>query len=466
MPVNGPEAVIPPPPLAAPPTGLIQAAQVVEHVVLQTEGNLSKLVGPDAPDTILASALIAAARELFGPRVVVDPTDRELIAKEIDALTLDQRDQIRDRAAEILVAAPTGGMELGARSADPLDHWMAGIRWQPEPHLNLELVDPCTDAGTSKIVYGASGATGISRKAPVTGQPFVVVLHDSCSTFGWKDADYVGRAQRGLAPRETIAVEREFMHGTLMGASRVVTDGATTNASATVTSATAGFSQADLHKRITGAGIPANSFIGVVTNATTIGLSSSATANTPVNATATAAGVTLTIAGLAGGANRYLSDRNCKVYNTGAVDPTPVQALAYANEVIAKWGGGQGMIHVTPFFAEIAAAAGSPFKTDARGRLVTLNGNIVVPGNGYDGIGPDGTGGPADDAGNDSGHNHEWIYVSDLPVIWREPSPEVFPYTLREATNRDLNEVTFRAERPYAIAWSALLQTAIKCKLF
>lgn len=77
------------------------------------------------------------------------------------------------------------------------------------------------------------------------------------------------------------------------GALNTVADGATTNASPTVTSVTAAFSSADLHKPINGAGIPANSFIGIINSATSIGLSSSATVNTPVNATATATGVTL-----------------------------------------------------------------------------------------------------------------------------------------------------------------------------
>jgi hypothetical protein len=70
-------------------------------------------------------------------------------------------------------------------------------------------------------------------------------------------------------------------------ASFTVADGATTNASPTVTSATAGFSSVDVGRRISGAGIPALATILSVTNATTIVLSA--------NATATAAGVTLTI---------------------------------------------------------------------------------------------------------------------------------------------------------------------------
>lgn len=69
------------------------------------------------------------------------------------------------------------------------------------------------------------------------------------------------------------------------------------NSTATVTSATANFTTADVGKRITGPGIPDNTYIGVRNNATSIGLSSDPAINTPVAATATASGVTGTIYG-------------------------------------------------------------------------------------------------------------------------------------------------------------------------
>jgi hypothetical protein len=74
-----------------------------------------------------------------------------------------------------------------------------------------------------------------------------------------------------------------------------VADGVTTNGSPTVTSATAGFSQAMIGWPISGTGIPANSYIGAVNSATSISLSSTPLANTPVNATATGSALALTI---------------------------------------------------------------------------------------------------------------------------------------------------------------------------
>ncbi|HEY7135157.1 MAG TPA: flagellar hook protein FlgE [Acidimicrobiia bacterium] len=61
-------------------------------------------------------------------------------------------------------------------------------------------------------------------------------------------------------------------------AARTVLDGATTNGSTTLTSATANFTAADVGKAITGAGIPAGTTIASVTNGTTVVLSAAATA--------------------------------------------------------------------------------------------------------------------------------------------------------------------------------------------
>ncbi len=485
MPFSGPETDIVAPPLIAPPTGLLQSVTLIEHPLLESAGYLAKLVGPDAADTILAAAVTRFAHELLPEAVSApDETDREwqsLAEKQIEELPFQQREQLRmaliAAASDAMVAAPQGGFELGANPSDgdPFAHWLAGVRWVPENDVAPELFDPCTDSGTSFVVFSGgsgSGATGVSRKATRTGQAFGISVRDACSSWGWKEADYAGRAIRGLLPRETVMVEREFMHGDFMGASRSTSstpDGTNTNGSNAFSSPTLKLTQADVGKKITGAlsGIPANTYIGTVVSATSGTFSSSPTSNVSVNATVTRSGTqTFTIASKAGGSNRFLSDSNCHIYDTGAVDPTPVQALAYANEAIAKANIGQGMIHVSAFFLELVAASGYLLKTDSRGRLLTLNGNIVVTGNGYDGVGPDGTGGPVGDAsGKDSGHDHEWIYVSDIPVIWRPPQPEVFPATLREAMKMTVNEVTFRAMRPYAIAWSAELQSAIKCKV-
>lgn len=74
---------------------------------------------------------------------------------------------------------------------------------------------------------------------------------------------------------------------TNVAASQVFADGATTNASATMTSATAAFTGADVGISVTGAGIPASTFIKSINSATSVVLSQ--------NATATATGVSITL---------------------------------------------------------------------------------------------------------------------------------------------------------------------------
>ena len=73
--------------------------------------------------------------------------------------------------------------------------------------------------------------------------------------------------------------------------SRTVTDGVTTSASTTITSASAGFYAGDVGKTVTGLGIPTSTTIASVTNATTAVLSAAATA--------TGTKVSLTVAGSA-----------------------------------------------------------------------------------------------------------------------------------------------------------------------
>jgi hypothetical protein len=101
-------------------------------------------------------------------------------------------------------------------------------------------------------------------------------------------------------PRDSQFILNITRAGGAVGSAGTVAfaDAVTTNASPTVTSATAGFIASDVGKAISGTNIPPNTFIGVVNSATSIGLSSSATVNTPVNATGSGT-VTATITGAA-----------------------------------------------------------------------------------------------------------------------------------------------------------------------
>ena len=74
---------------------------------------------------------------------------------------------------------------------------------------------------------------------------------------------------------------------------RSKSDGATTNGSPTITSATMAFTNADIGSPITGTNIPANSYIGSINSSTSANLVNAT--GTPVNATNTGSGITFTI---------------------------------------------------------------------------------------------------------------------------------------------------------------------------
>jgi hypothetical protein len=106
-----------------------------------------------------------------------------------------------------------------------------------------------------------------------------IVDHTSagCTVSAWT----LAVPQDGLATL-SLDVDQRSKH-----VSKVFADGATTNSSATLTSATAGFVQNDVGKSVSGTGIPAATTIIAWVNTTTVTMSA--------NATATGSGVTVTV---------------------------------------------------------------------------------------------------------------------------------------------------------------------------
>lgn len=125
---------------------------------------------------------------------------------------------------------------------------------------------------------------------------------------GWEVACQVGE----------IATMSIDVLGRSVAKYRTVADGATTNANPTVTSATAAFNADDVGKPISGTGIPAATYIGIVNSATSVGLSSSNSTNTPVNATATGSSITFTL-GVILAAASYTSGMTPMSYRSGFV---------------------------------------------------------------------------------------------------------------------------------------------------
>jgi hypothetical protein len=121
-------------------------------------------------------------------------------------------------------------------------------------------------------------------------------------------------------------------------ASRAFTDGATTSGGPNVTSAALGlFTQADVGRPISGAGIPANTVVGSVASATSLAMAT--TAGVAVNAIATAAGVTVTL-----GAAAAFNDEAGQPFFSGAgatflmdaASSTPIAAKVSAGTIILK----------------------------------------------------------------------------------------------------------------------------------
>jgi hypothetical protein len=92
------------------------------------------------------------------------------------------------------------------------------------------------------------------------------------------------------------------------------------------------------------------------------------------------------------------------------------------------------------------------------GRILSPNGNVVVAGNGYTGVGPDGSGGlPATVIAGTV-----WAYATDLIVVDREATPTLNPPTLADALDRTVNTIRYRASRFYSIRWARRLHAAVK----
>ncbi len=113
-----------------------------------------------------------------------------------------------------------------------------------------------------------------------------------------------------------------------------------------------------------------------------------------------------------------------------------------------------GTIPATPYVVGLWPSLFPQLDTDEKtGAMLSPNGNLIVSGTGYLGASPPNV--------VDATHAVQWAYATDLAVVHRSDRPSIFPETLHEALNRTTNTVTYRATRPYAIAWSGLLHAAV-----
>lgn len=281
-------------------------------------------------------------------------------------------------------------------------------------------------------------------------------------------------------------------------------DGATTNASATFTSATGAFTGADIGRTLVSANVPAGTTIVAVTNATTVTLSANATATstgqqfTVMGRTPTGnrtAGLTYTPFGVAardtcsafgfsaadyeGRARRALAARESKAVErewwAGAIFPDNPHLASNGNAVaftkpttvaggvaqglrtglailVQEMGdrnAGVGMIHARPKLVTLWMAS-NLIRVGTDGKLYTESGVMIVPGRGYPGTGPTGQAVSA---------ASEWAYGTDPVEVHRGPITVLGGPDVADSVN---NVITARAERLYGIAWNAVTNVAIQ----
>lgn len=128
----------------------------------------------------------------------------------------------------------------------------------------------------------------------------------------------------------------------------------------------------------------------------------------------------------------------------------PPCALAALEQAMANCLNGVGVIHMTVFMATILASR-MLIRQDGN-RLRTLNGNLVVAGNGYPGTAPDGTT-PA--------VNITWMYGTG-PVFGYRGTPWLSK-AAPDSFSRDVNTIEALAERTYVLAFDCCLLAMPVC---
>lgn len=114
--------------------------------------------------------------------------------------------------------------------------------------------------------------------------------------------------------------------------------------------------------------------------------------------------------------------------------------------------GGQGMIHAT------RATVTMWFEQQAGLRregvlILDAYDNLIVPGVGYPGTGPDGD--PEDDT------DTAWAYATSLVGV-KIGAVDPITTSVSQAVDRSLNDVTFRAEKPVAAFWDGCCHAGVR----
>lgn len=343
-----------------------------------------------------------------------------------------------------LEAEPAGLLTTLQVMDEGSDRFIGGIRHRPENFQPILGLDPCANTVVTPVYSGLP---------PRVGRSFVAQVTEECGSWGWRANDYEGRATRGLLARESIFVERELEqavtvpenpHLAMPGTFAPTTSLSWANGANLISDSGNGFRAYMEGWVLSGqADFPAGTKIEQVLSDSQVLVSEIATA------AGAAAGGTFTDPGF--------------VLCAGGQAVSPLLALAYLNQAIADAHLGMGMIHCSAFVGERWFEARGVTGASGPTKFFSVNGNPVVMGNGYAGVGPDSpqTGGSPTTVAP-SGNPVQWAYATDLMQVVRAPQVRLYPDSLAAAMQRDQNLVAYRASRPFAINWSGLLRAAVK----
>ena len=147
--------------------------------------------------------------------------------------------------------------------------------------------------------------------------------------------------------------------------------------------------------------------------------------------------------------NRYLASISAVAVSPSGTPLSARHGVALLEKALGDCGcGTRGFIHATRDVVSTLSDTALKVEGDT---LVTILGNYVIGGSGYDGSGPGG----AIPAGSLS-----WVYATGQ-VSARLGKVTVYPDNLSEATNTSINEVSFTAARDAAVTWDGCCHYAV-----
>ena len=174
-----------------------------------------------------------------------------------------------------------------------------------------------------------------------------------------------------------------------------------------------------------------------------------------------------TQASASGWPNDYLTNpATVEDLTPGAGAPTIERGFQILQDALAECGfGGRGMLHVQRQTATnyLTVHDNEPHFLVKDDTMYDLFGNIIVPGVGYTGFGPENA---------EPAEGKAWIYATDLVVVREEPKATIFPATFAEAMDwgqhgdeGEPNTIRFQAQKLALYQWDGACHFACEVTL-